>query len=257
MMQDRKAETSTLQGKSLIIDKVTATRGNFRLGPIDTVLPFAGITVLVGANGAGKTTLTRVLLGQIPLNHGKIILDDNQINTSQARWRSMVGYLPDDPDELLVECTAEEFWQFSIGVNVLRFPKDTRSEIRARMINRAYEISDMLHFQPPSRQPIAEFSLGMRKKTQLIAALATEPDVIIMDEPRNGLDPIGIEQLHRLLYSLVDEGKLVLVATHDLSWAVAHSQQVIALRAGKMMLASETRDIRLKGGESYLLERLI
>lgn len=244
------------QDRTLSLNDVIATRGSFRLGPIDTVFSFGQITVIVGANGAGKTTLTRVLLGQIPHKKGEIRLDGNQIITAQARWRSTIGFLSDDPNELLAECTAEELWKFCIGVNVLRFPSVARPDIRSRMIKRADEMADMLHFLPPSRKPIAEYSLGMRKKTQLIAALATDPDVVILDEPRNGLDPIGIEQVHRLLRTLVAKGKLVIIATHDLSWALAHSHNFLALRAGEMVLSSKTTDIGLRGGESYLLEKL-
>lgn len=255
MTQARLLKLET-QVSTLSLNGVIATRGSFQLGPIDTVFPFGQITVVVGANGAGKTTLTRVLLGQIPHKKGEIRLDDNHILPAQAKWRSTIGFLSDDPNELLVECTAEELWHFCIGVNVLRFPSEERPDIRAGMIKRAHELADMLHFLPPSRQPIAEYSLGMRKKSQLIAALATDPDVIILDEPRNGLDPIGIEQVHRLLHTLVTEGKLVIIATHDLSWALAHSHRFLALRAGEMVLASETTDIDLRGGESYLLEKL-
>lgn len=242
--------------KDLLINNLVANRGSFTLGPMDACLPFASITALVGANGAGKTTLTRVLLGQIPISRGDIALDDKKIDVAEASWRSAVGYVPDDPDELLIECTAEEFWQFTISVHALRFSRDIRAKVRKQMVDNAHELSQLLHFQPPPKQPIAEYSLGMRKKTQLVAALAAEPPIVIMDEPRNGLDPIGIEQLHRLLFSLMKKGTLVLLATHDLSWALAQSQQIIALHSGQIILASETRKLHLDGGEAYLLERL-
>lgn len=243
-------------GRHLVLDGVTATRGRFVLGPIDAVFPFGKITAVVGANGAGKTTLARVLLGQIPLKEGRILLDDEQVSTSQMEWRATVGFLPDDPEELLSECTAEEFWQLSIGAHALRYPREARPEAKRKMLGRAHELAEMLHFQVPPRKPIAYFSLGMRKKTQLIAALATMPDIVLLDEPRNGLDPIGMAQAHSLLLGLADVGKLVIVSTHDLPWAMKHSQQIIAISLGRVTLKSDTEEVIRKGGEEYLLELL-
>ena len=249
-------EKPELKKQALTLAGAVAVRGRFQLGPLEASLPFGQITVVVGPNGAGKSTLTRVLLGQIPLKKGHIRLQEREIHTARAEWRARLGFLSDDPNELLIECSAEELWRFCIGVNVLRFPKDIRSQMRAAMLRRARALADMLHFLPPARQPIAEYSLGMRKKTQLIAALCTDPDIIILDEPRNGLDPIGIDQMHRLLRALVAEGKLVLIATHDLAWALAHAHNFLVLRAGRMVLAATADEVKRKGGEAYLLDRL-
>ncbi|MCL4554375.1 MAG: ABC transporter ATP-binding protein [Actinobacteria bacterium] len=243
-------------GRHLVLDGVTATRGSFVLGPIDIVLPFGKITAVVGANGAGKTTLARVLLGQIPMREGRIVLNDRPVLPSQMEWRATVGFLPDDPEELLAECTAEELWQLSIGAHVLCYPREARPEAKRKMLARAHELAEILHFQAPPSKPIAYFSLGMRKKTQLIAALATMPEIVLLDEPRNGLDPIGMAQTHRLLLDLAAEGKLVIVSTHDLSWAMKHSQQIIAISLGRVTLKSDTEDVIRKGGEDYLLELL-
>ena len=95
----------------------------------------------------------------------------------------------------------------------------------------------------------------MRKKTQLVAAFAAEPDFLILDEPRNGLDPVGIVHMHEAVDNLRARGSCALVATHDLDWALARAQRIIGLCRGGVAVDEITARLH-PGGEHELVRRL-
>ena len=115
----------------------------FVLGPLSLDLFAAETVALVGANGAGKTTLLRTLTGQVQARGGSISLDANPVDPVHPSWRNRIGYVPDDPEELIAECTALEFWRFHAAVRAtVRSGRSRRQRVTA-YLERAHHYAGM------------------------------------------------------------------------------------------------------------------
>ena len=213
---------------TLVSDGLVATVGSFTLGPISLVLEQGRTLALLGPNGAGKTTLLHGLLGLLPLSEGGAVLQGMPTTRRHVEWLRAVGVVPDDPNELVPELTAEEYWQLVASTHCAD-GGDLRS-----MLRRAGELAEQLQFHPGRRELIGGFSHGMRKKTQLVAALLHRPGLLVVDEPRNGLDPAGIATMEALLSEHTRTGGSVLAATHDLYWAQRIADRVAVINGGRL-----------------------
>lgn len=220
--------------------------GGFTLGPLDLEVGASEILCLVGPNGAGKTTLLRALTGLRPPDSG---------STEIAGWPALgrspealrrLGWVPDDVDDILPEVTAEELWDLHALAH--SSVDGTVDAMRAR----AAALAERLDFRPPASR-IAVYSHGMRKKTQLVAGLLHDPDVVFLDEPRNGLDPIAIERLENLLQELRDGGRAIVLATHDLRYAERVADRVCILHDGQVAALGTLREV-LRGDEKELVQ---
>lgn len=223
--------------------KLTAHVGAFRLGPVDLEVRSGELMCLVGPNGAGKTTLIRSMLGRLP-TEGQLIVggdDPRRLDPSTLR---RIGVVPDDPDEILAELSAAEYWELHAHAHA-RVSGDA-----GHMLDRAVAIADWLQFDPPTAV-IGGYSHGMRKKTQLVAALLHDPALLIVDEPRNGLDPLGIERLEQYLREVADAGTAVIVASHDLRWAERFADRVAVLHRGQLLACGPPDRMLLPGERDF------
>jgi ABC-type multidrug transport system ATPase subunit len=220
----------------LDLDRVEVRRGQFHLGPVSVQAEGGRIHALVGPNGAGKTTLIQSVLGLLPLSAGSVRLGGEPTAGRAPAVLARLGYVSDDPTEIIEELTARELW--AVHARARR-----ATDAPDRLMTRAAALAERLGFDPPPRQLIRDFSHGMRKKTQLVAGLMHEPELVVMDEPRNGLDPLGIQQLERLIADLRDAGRVVLVATHDLHWAERTADLVCVLDHGRVLRVGAVDDI--------------
>ena len=225
---------------------LTVRRGDFQLGPLALDLVAGQITCLVGPNGSGKTTLLRAIMGLLPLDMGSVLVNGVASRGRSARVLADIGYAGDGADGLIAELTATELWdlhalaQSRLGGSV------------ASMQGRAASLATTLDFVPP-RLRISALSHGMQKKTQLVAALLHDPCVLVLDEPRNGLDPIAIRRLEDLVVRSAQEGATVLIATHDLRFAERIADLVVVLNRGQILRAGRPEEIRA-GDHADLVE---
>jgi manganese/iron transport system ATP-binding protein len=168
---------------------------------------------LIGPNGAGKTTLLRAVLGLLPLAAGAITVAGRPPHEA----RGGIGYVPQ----------RHEFaWDFPISVQQAVLTGRTRAIGLLRRAGRADrqavgDALDRLGLTPLARRPIGELSGGQRQRVLVARALALRPDLLLLDEPFTGLDVPTQELLTALLRELRDEGKAVLMTTHDLPAAAA------------------------------------
>ena len=221
-------------------------RGEFRLGPLDLDLAGGTVTCLVGPNGSGKTTLLRAVMGLVPIAAGEVWVDGRLSRGRSARVLADVGYAADGADGLIAELTAQELWDLHSLAHA-----ELRGSV-PRLQARAAELARTLDFVPP-RLRISALSHGMQKKTQLVAALLHDPSVVVLDEPRNGLDPIGIQRLEDLVVRSAQIGSTVLIATHDLRFAERIADQVVILHRGRVLRTGRPDAIRA-GDEADLVE---
>jgi ABC-2 type transport system ATP-binding protein len=144
--------------------------------------------------------------------------------------------VPDDVSDTISELTPKELWEFHAMAHA------RVSGVVDDMMQRAIALSVALDFMAPDR-PISSLSYGMQKKTQIVAGMLHRPSVLVMDEPRNGLDPIAIVRLERIMTKERAEGTAVLLATHDLRSASALADLVGILKQGQMAACGAPRDL--------------
>ena len=211
--------------------------GHFHLGPVSFDARSAQTIALLGANGAGKTTLLGAVLGTLVWESGGVTVLGETTTRKDVRWLRHVGFVPDDPEQLLPELTAWEYWELVARI------RGRTPDVTATYVERAGRLAEHLLFRPSRHDLIRGYSHGMRKKTQLVAAMLHAPRLLILDEPRNGLDPAGIAALEALLHTHRDQGGAALVATHDLHWAARVSSSAVILSDGTVAGVGPIEDL--------------
>lgn len=198
-----------------------------------TLKVYTGITGLLGPNGAGKTTLLKLITGQLKPNQGDItVLNEPVWNNFELTRR--VGYCPD----------IEIAYQFMSGFEFITFfatlsgyDKDEAHEKTTKVLKTV----DMLQ---ASEKPIGSYSKGMRQRIKLAQALVHEPELLFLDEPLTGLDPIGRRQVMDLISNLADQGISMLVSSHILYEIEAITQTILLIHQGRILAEGNISDIR-------------
>jgi manganese/iron transport system ATP-binding protein len=210
LLPERKAEPIAADGAAISVQGVWAGYGpETALEDVDFEVPKATIVGLVGPNGSGKSTLMKVILGMHHPWHGRVRLLGREARAA----RLLIGYTPQ---------TEMVDWQFPVTVRdvvtmgrygrlgLLRRPTAADRRVVAQCLDRL-RLTDLADRQ------IGELSGGQQRRALIARALAQEPQVLLLDEPTAGLDATIQHELLSLFEELRDEGKTLLVATHDLS----------------------------------------
>jgi ABC-2 type transport system ATP-binding protein len=230
-------------------DAVTFSYPGFALGPVDLVVEPGVVNCIIGPNGSGKTTLVNLLLGfQEPAGGNTLLKGQAPVADGRDVFR-YIGFCPDG-DDLIPELSAEELWR------ICSYLHERFGQHRDDLMATATELAQRLEFSPPP-QPIAHYSHGMRKKTQIVAALLHGPEVAVFDEPTSGLDPIASYRLGELVRALADDGTAFLVTSHDLAWAERFSDRVTVLRSGRIAASGATGDVLRKSVDDSLLDNFM
>jgi ABC-2 type transport system ATP-binding protein len=224
----------------LEISGIEVRYGTFTLGPVSMSLASGQIISLLGPNGSGKSTLIRSVLGLQRTDAGKASWDGVDLPGRPPRTLARIGALTDSPDDVIPELTPQEYWEFC-AMAYARYEEDA-SAAGAEMLRRADALATSLDFSPP-RRSIAGFSLGMRRKTQLIASMIHSPDLLVLDEPLIGLDFISIRALESVLSTERQRGALVWMASHDLGVAGRLADRAVVLHLGRLILDVEVSAI--------------
>ncbi|MFW6158439.1 MAG: ABC transporter ATP-binding protein [Planctomycetota bacterium] len=193
----------------------------------------SGITGLLGENGAGKTTLLSLVTGQLRPSGGEIAVFGER-PWNNAALLSRVGYCPE----------GDSFWRGLTGEGFVRFlarlsGMDARHADRAA--DRALELVGMTEHQG---RRVAGYSRGMRQRTKIAQALVHDPDLLILDEPLAGTDPVGRSELIDLLKRLADAGRTVLVSSHVLHEIEAMTENILLIDHGQLVAEGNVREIR-------------
>jgi ABC-2 type transport system ATP-binding protein len=189
-----------------------------------------GVTGLVGANGAGKSTLIKILLGLIPATGGTARVLGADIASADPSVRSRVGYMPEH-DCLPPDVSATEF-----VVHLARMSGLPPNAARERTADTLRHVG----LYEERYRPIGGYSTGMKQRVKLAQALVHDPDIIFLDEPTNGLDPAGRDDMLSLVRRTWDEfGISVLVTSHLLGELERICDAVVVIDGG-MLLRSST-----------------
>ena len=214
----------------LEMKNVVKTFGTFRaLDELSLTVPKGAVYGLVGPNGAGKSTAIRHMTGIYRSDSGSVMLEGQPIfENSQAKGR--IGYIPDDVF-YYPSATLEEMHRFYRGI----YPKFDED-----LYNRLKEI-----FQLPEKTPIRRYSKGMQKQAAFHLTVSTRPEVLILDEPVDGLDPVMRRQVMSVILADVAEyGTTVLISSHNLRELEDVCDHVGIMDHGKMLLERSLADMQ-------------
>jgi ABC-2 type transport system ATP-binding protein len=193
-----------------------------------------GLTGLVGPNGAGKSTLIHLITGQLRPNSGSLrVLNQSPWNNPALLAR--IGYCPEGeavPKEL---CALD--WLVSLG----RLSGLAGAAAR----HRAGEALDRVRLVTSHwNRPLAQFSKGMRQRVKLAQALLHDPELLVLDEPMNGLDPMGRQEVAQILRALAQSGKSILISSHILAELEALCRNFLILNWGRVLASGSRKEIR-------------
>lgn len=196
------------------------------------------IFAFIGHNGAGKTTMIKSIMGILDFEEGDILVDNKSIKEEPLECKKIMAYVPDNPD-LYENMKAIDFINFIC--DMYEVPENIRSENTLKYV-KMFEIEDKLN------DDISSFSHGMKQKVALIAALAHNPKVLIMDEPFVGLDPKAVYDMKEIMRDMTKNGKTIFFSTHILDVAEKLCDRVAIIKDGTIVKVGKMKDI--KGDES-------
>lgn len=204
-------------------DVVAISDVSFTVGP--------GVTALLGPNGAGKSTLFRILCGLTAPSMGTArVFGENARDNRDVRGR--IGLVPQQ-DALFDRLSAHEFVGLAAKTHGVANP-----------LNRVRETLAIVDLDPDDPKKVGAFSKGMRQRVKLAVALVNDPDLLILDEPLTGLDPLQRNRMISLFHDLGDTGKCVLVSSHVLDEVARIGSKVLVIAQGRLVASGDYRRLR-------------
>ena len=198
---------------------------------------------LLGPNGAGKSTTLKMLVGLLRPTGGRIILDGRPW---QRESLSKIGSLIESP-ALYGNLTAEE--NLLVHTRLVKIPK-----------TKITEVLETVNLKNTGKKRVSQFSMGMKQRLGIAAALLNDPELLILDEPTNGLDPFGIQELRELIVSFSEKGMTVILSSHILSEVSQVADTIGIISGGKLLfqgmpdsdenLENFFTEVILKGGKN-------
>lgn len=195
---------------------------------IDLAIPRGVVSGFVGPNGAGKTTTIRMLLGLIRPSQGTGTVLGHDLSTPAA-YLSRVGALVEGPAMTPTLSGRRNLRVLTVLVGL----PDSRVD----------EVLTIVGLAQRADEPFKSYSLGMRQRLAIAAALLPDPQLLVLDEPTNGLDPAGIVQIRQLLRELADQGMTVLVSSHLLAEIEAVCDHLVMIRQGRLVFQGTTEQL--------------
>lgn len=240
------------------LDSITKTYGAVTaLNNLSVAVP-AGAVGLLGPNGSGKTTLIRALLGLITIDRGAGEVLGKDIRLQPLEVRREVGLAPED--ECLFPRTAGVEFVAYAGELVGMGPKDA--------LQRAHEVLDYVGLGEARYRKVETYSTGMKQRLKLASAIVHDPKLLILDEPTNGMDPAGREEVLELAKDLArNKGMSLVFSSHLLPDVEAVCDYVVVLGNGRLLAEGKIRElkqvhdscfeVRLKADEGDFAARLV
>lgn len=192
------------------------------------------IFAFIGHNGAGKTTLIKAIMGIHEFDGGDILINGKSIKKNPVACKKEMAYVPDNP-ELYENMKAINFINFIC--DMYEIDLETR-EKNIQKYAKMFEIENNLN------DTINSFSHGMKQKIALIAALAHDPKILIMDEPFVGLDPKAVFDVKEVMNEMVKEGKTIFFSTHILDVAEKLCSKVAIIKKGELVKTGSMEEIK-------------
>ena len=194
---------------------------------------------LLGRNGAGKTTAIRILLGILPSDTGKVLVDNKKLSFDENAF----GYLPEERGLYLKYTVKSQLMHFASLYGMKK--KEALNSIEYWL--EKFEISEYLN------KKVETLSKGNKQKIQLIVAVMHDPEVIILDEPFSGLDPVNVELFKTVIRELLAKGKTLIFSSHRMADVEELCDDIIMLKKGETILQGNLDKIK----EDYGIKGLV
>jgi ABC-2 type transport system ATP-binding protein len=220
----------------LTIDGVTKQYGDRRvLDDVTFTVGSGRLTGFVGGNGAGKTTTMRILLGVLQADSGTVSIDGTRIGPADRR---RFGYMPEERGLYPKMPVAEQITYFARLHGV-----DKRTAA-----SRTTDLLDRLGLTPHADDAVEKLSLGNQQRVQVAAALAHDPEVLVLDEPFSGLDPMAVDVVLSVLREAAAGGAPVLFSSHQLDVVERLCDDVVVIAGGTIRAAGPQEELRRSAG---------
>ena len=194
---------------------------------------------LLGRNGAGKTTSIRILMDVFPANSGEVLIDGKPIDYSKVG----IGYLPEE----------RGLYPKKIIIDQLTYFAELKGMSRKEAVESIDYWLERLGMTEYRNKKLETLSKGNQQKIQLITALAHDPDIVILDEPFSGLDPVNAMLLKDVVKEQIAKGKIVLFSSHQMSYIEEFCDSIAILNNGVVALHGDLHDIK----RDYPRDRLV
>lgn len=194
---------------------------------------------LLGRNGAGKTTTIRILMDVFHANSGEIRIDGKKFVPAEYQ----IGYLPEERGLYPKRTVMEQM----IYLAQLRGLNKKTAETNARKWLNRLEVAEY------ETRKLETLSKGNQQKVQLAATLVANPDIVILDEPFSGLDPVNSQILKDVVSELIADGKLVIFSSHQMSYVEEFCDHIAIINQGEVVLAGQLKEIKKSYGENRLV----
>ena len=194
---------------------------------------------LLGRNGAGKTTTIRILMNVFKGNAGAVLLDGKPFDPAKHQ----IGYMPEERGLYPKKTVSEQL----IYLGMLRGLSAKKAKENMKKWLAKMEVSEY------ENRKLETLSKGNQQKVQLAQTLITEPKIIILDEPFSGLDPVNSQILKDVISEQIQQGKLVIFSSHQMSYVEEFCQQIAILNHGDVVLSGELKEIKREFGRDRLV----
>ena len=194
---------------------------------------------LLGPNGAGKTTTIRMTIGIIAPDRGEAYIMGYNVHKEPVKARSFIGVVPEVSNPY-VDLTAWENLMLVGGIYCI--PKKVR-------VKRAEELLKMLKMYNARNRKVKALSKGMRRRLLLAMALISDPDILFLDEPTSGLDVISARMIRSFLLKLKEQGKTIILTTHNIDEAGMLCDRVAIMNKGKIIARGTPKELKIRFGE--------
>ena len=175
---------------------------------------------LLGVNGAGKSTLMKSIVGGLKIDSGEILFNNKDITTNEVETKSKIGFLPEN-NPLYLDMFVKEYLQFVANIHKIPY------ENVEKVIN-------LVGLTPEKSKKIKQLSKGYKQRVGLAQAIIHRPDLLILDEPTNGLDPNQIVEIRNLIKEIGQE-KTIIISTHIMQEVEALCSRVILIHKGNII----------------------
>ena len=226
--------------QSIKINKVSKAYKNIQaLNEITFDIPKNSIFGILGSNGSGKTTLMKILGGLIKSWSGSIYVNNDKKNNKNLNLSKNFGFLIENP-------CFYEYLSARQNLEILLRISDFKE-------NRIDRILDLVNLNKRENDKVETFSYGMKQRLGLAQTLLHDPEIIVIDEPNNGLDPKGINEMNEILKNLHSQGKTIIISSHILSEIETLCTDICILKNGKVLIVDSLKNLK-KNSNTYTIE---
>ena len=201
---------------------------------------------LLGPNGAGKTTTLKMLTGYFPPTSGTIAIKDLNINDHLLEIKQMIGYLPE----------SSPFYKDLLVYDYLDYVAKVRGITTSERHTRIKYLADLCGLSHVMHKSIGELSKGLNQRVGLAHAMMRDPEILILDEPTQGLDPNQIVEIRKIIRKIGEE-KTVIFSTHILSEAEATCDRIVIINRGQIVADGETEYLKQSAGRESTIQLTI